>query len=49
MEKVDNIHEQMGNFSKEMETEKESRGNLEYKHVISKVRNSSTSLSTDLT
>ena len=39
VEKVDCIHEQMGNFSREMGTKKDSNGNLKDKHVISKIVN----------
>lgn len=49
MEKVGSNHEQMGNFSREVETEKEPNGNVGDKHVLSKVRNSSAVLSADLT
>lgn len=40
MEKVDGIHEQMGNFSRGMETKKESNGISDINDVISKMKNS---------
>ena len=39
VEKVDNMQEQMGNVSREMETKKESKGNAGIKNTLLEMKN----------